>query len=95
MVEQKQKSYTITTPMGVEVPVIRMSKDDIGREMAEFEAKHGMASQEFAAKWNAGELDCAIMDYFVWAGNCSYMHKKHGIEELEIIHANVQELKIA
>ena len=95
MVEQKQKSYTIITPMGYEMTVIHMSREDIERELARFEAKYGMASREFAAKWNAGELDCAIMDYFVWAGNCSYMHIKHGIEELEIIHTNVQELKIA
>lgn len=52
-----------------------------------------MSSEEFAAKWNRGELDCAVMDYFNWAGNCSYMYRK-GVEALKIIHANVQELKI-
>ena len=26
MVEQKKKNYTITTPMGIEVPVRRLSK---------------------------------------------------------------------
>lgn len=70
--------------------VIRISSEDIERELAEFEAKYGMSSEEFAAKWNRGELDCAVMDYFNWAGNCSYMHGK-GVEALKIIHANVQE----
>ena len=73
--------------------VIRISSEDIERELAEFEAKYGMSSEEFAVKWNRGELDCAVMDYFNWAGNCSYMYRK-GVEALKIIHANVQELKI-
>ncbi len=94
MVEQKQKSYTITTPMGIDVPVIRMSKEDVEREMAGFEAKYGMTSQEFAAKWNAGELDCAIMDYFEWEGYCDYIAEEDGVKELKINHYNVQELKI-
>jgi len=94
MVEQKEKSYTITTPRGYEMTVIHMSREDVERELACFEAKYGMSSREFAAKWNAGELDCAVMDYFDWAWYCSYMARKAGIKEMEIIHTNVQELKI-
>lgn len=93
MLNAKDKTYTIRTPKGHRVQVIRISSEDIERELAEFEAKYAMSSEEFAAKWNRGELDCAIMDYFNWAGNCSYMYRK-GVEALKIIHANVQELKI-
>ena len=93
MLNAKDKNYTIRTPKGHRVQVIRISSEDIERELAEFEAKYGMSSEEFAAKWNRGELDCAVMDYFDWAGNCSYMHGK-GVEALKIEHPNVQELKI-
>ncbi len=84
MVDQKRKTYTKTTPMGHEVTVTEMSREDIEQEIAEFEAKYGMSSQEFAGKWKRGELDCAVMDYFDWAGDCKYMSRVHGIEELEI-----------
>ena len=94
MIEQKEKGYTMITPGGVEMPVIPMSKEDIERELAAFEAKYGMSSVEFAAKWNAGELDCAVMDYFEWEGYCDFMAEEHGIEELAINHHNVQELII-
>ena len=93
MINAKDKNYTIRTPKGHCVQVIRISSEDIERELAEFETKYGMSSEEFAAKWNRGELDCAVMDYFNWAGNCSYMHGK-GVEALKIEHPNVQELKI-
>ena len=66
MVDQKRKNYTKTTPMGHEIEVTELSREDIEKELAEFEAKYGMTSQEFAAKWNRGEMDCAVMDYFDW-----------------------------
>ena len=95
MVEQKQsKQYTIRTPMGHEVQVKRLSKEDVERELAELEAKYGMTSQEFARKWNRGELDCGVMDYFDWEGHCDYMAREHGAKELAIVDRNVQELKI-
>ena len=94
MVKQKQKTYTITTPTGHEVTVKQSSKDDVEREMAEFEAKYGMSSAEFAAKWNAGELDCAVMDYFEWEGYCDYMAKEYSVKELKVSHYNFQKLKI-
>ena len=94
MVEQKEKSYTITTPMGHKVPVKKLSEEDIERRLSALETKHGMSSREFAAKWNAGELDCAVRDYFKWASYCDYMANRVGIKELEIIQENVQELKI-
>ena len=84
MVEQKQsKQYTIRTPMGHEVQVKRLSKEDVERELAELEAKYGMTSQEFARKWNRGELDCGVQDYFGWVGYCHFAYK-HGRADLEV-----------
>ena len=94
MAEQKKKNYTITTPMGIEVPVRRLSKKDVENKLAEFEAKHGMSSAEFAVKWNTGELDCAVRDYFKWEAYCDFMARTHGAKELAIEHYNVQELII-
>ena len=90
MVEQMQKGYTITTPTGIEVPVTYMSKEDIEREMAEFEAKYGMSSAEFASKWSTGELYCA-QDFFDWAADCEYMFVRHGLKELEIVRRGAGE----
>ena len=94
MVGQKRKTYTKTTPMGHEVTVTEMSREDVEQELAEFEAKYGMSSQEFAGKWNRGEMDCAVMDYFDWAGDCGYMAEEHGMKKLKIIHRNIQELRL-
>ena len=44
--------------MGHGVTVAEMSIEDIEQELAEFEAKYGMTSEEFAGKWNRGEMDC-------------------------------------
>lgn len=91
MVDQKSKTYTKTTPMGHEVTVSELTREDIEQELAEFEAKYGMSSEEFAGKWNRGEMDCAVMDYFDWAGDCKYMSRAHGIRELEIPDRGVAE----
>ena len=72
----------------------RLSREDVELKLTELEAKYGMSSQEFAGKWNRGELDCGVMDYFDWEGHCDYMARKHGVKELEIVYTNVQELKI-
>ena len=53
-----------------------------------------MSSAEFAVKWNTGELDCAVRDYFKWEAYCDFMARTHGAKELEIEHDNVQELII-
>ncbi|MYC08125.1 MAG: hypothetical protein F4X57_13290 [Chloroflexi bacterium] len=86
MVEQKEKSYTATTPSGYEITVVHMSREDVERELARFEAKYAMSSAEFAAKWNAGELDCAVRDYFKWEAYCDFMAERHGAKELAIEH---------
>lgn len=83
MVEQKEKTYFLTTPMGHKVPVTKLSGEDIEKRLAVLETKHGMSSQEFAAKWNAGELNCAVRDYFKWVGYCRISHA-HGQSELFI-----------
>ena len=93
MVDQKQKSYTITTPKGHEMTVIHMSREDVERELARFEAKYGMSSKEFLAKGRRGELECSD-DFFEWEGHCSYMYEECGIEELKVTYRNVQELLI-
>ena len=83
MVDQMEKPYTITTPKGHEVTVRQLSKEDVERKLAEFETKYGMSSAEFAAKWNAGKLDCAVPDYFKWVGYCRTSYKR-GCAELRI-----------
>ena len=93
MVEQKEKSYTITTPGGYEMTVIHMTRADIEREMAEFEAKYGMSSVEFLAKGRRGELECSD-DFFEWEGHCAYMYEECGVEELKVTYRNAQELVI-
>ena len=93
MVDQKQKSYTITTPRGYEMTVIHMTREDIERELAEFEAKYGMSSAEFLAKGRRGELECSD-DFFEWEGHCAYMYEVCGVKELEVKYHNVQELII-
>lgn len=87
------RNYTYTLKGGATATVKYLSQADIERELAEFETKYGMSSEEFAGKWNRGELNCAVMDYFNWAGNCDYMRRK-GVEALKIDHPNVQEMKI-
>ena len=85
MVDQKPKTYKKTTPMGHEVTVTELTKEDIEQELAEFEAKYGMSSEEFAHKWNRHELACTA-DFFDWAINCDYMAEAHGIRALQIPH---------
>ena len=93
MVDQMEKTYTITTPSGHEMTVIHMTREDIEREMAEFEAKYGMSSVEFLAKGRRGELECSD-DFFEWEGHCDYMYEVCGVEELKVTYHNVQELII-
>ena len=90
MVEQKQKTYTKTTPGGNEITVTELTREDIEQELAEFEAKYGMSSVEFAGKWNRGEMDCTH-DFLNWAMNCKYMARAHGVKELSIPSRGVGE----
>ena len=66
MVEQKEKAKETTKFLGQEVAVTRLTREEVKRKLAAFEAKYGMTSQEFSVKWNRGELDCAIDDHWDW-----------------------------
>lgn len=83
MIEQRQKQAIIRLSNGQEIKVRHLTKGDVNLNLAEFEAKYEMNSQEFVEKWNHGELDCAVMDYFLWAGYCR-MAYKHGCAELQV-----------
>lgn len=93
MVDQRQqyKTFKLANGQEVKVEAKTLTREDIERELAEFEAKYGMSSQEFAGKWNRGEMDCAVMDYFDWAGDCKYMSRMHGFKELEIPDRGIAE----
>ena len=90
MVDQKRKTYTKTTPMGNEVTVTELTREDIEQELAEFEAKYRMTSTEFAEKWKRLELECTH-DHLNWAMNCKYMARAHGVKELSIPSRGVGE----
>ena len=64
------KTYKRRTPAGHEYTVYELTQDDVEDELAEFEERYGMTSQEFIVKWKRGELDCAVGDYFSWYGAC-------------------------
>ena len=83
MVDQKRKTETIQLPNGQEVKVKRLSEKDVAKRLTEFEEKYGMTSEDFVGKWNRGELDCAEMDYFRWAGYCLFAYKQ-GHSELQL-----------
>ena len=84
MVDQKQKYHIFRLPDGREVKARRLFEEDMEQRIAELEVKHGMTSQEFMSKWNRGELDCAIMDYFRWEAYCRSVFKQgHPDSEVE------------
>ena len=65
MVDQKPKYKTVRLPNGQEIKASLLSKEDVEKRIAKFEAKYGMTSHEFIGKWKRGELEC-IDDYFRW-----------------------------
>ena len=93
MVVQKRKESTTRTPMGHTVQVTHQSKEDVERELATLEKRHGMTSQEFVVQWNRGELDCGVGEYFDWVGLCHSAYD-YGRTELRIIDEGVEELEI-
>ena len=82
---KKKIVYTMT--------VKQLSGADVNRKLSELEAKYGMTSREFAKKWNGGELDCAIMDYFDWEFYCEAAASDGG-DDLRITGQGAKELKI-
>ena len=81
---EKPRRYTIMTEAGYEITVIRLTEDDLRRNLREFEAKYGMTSKEFVKRWSGGELDCAVMDYFEWEACCDSLARVYGEEELKV-----------
>ena len=93
MVEQKEKAEETTIFLGQEATVTRLTREEVERKLAAFEAKYSMSSAEFLAKGRRGELDCSD-DFFEWEGHCAYLYEVCGIEELKVTYHNVQELVI-
>ena len=79
---EKPRRCALTTESGYEITVKRLDEDDLRRNLREFEAKYGMSSKEFVKRWSAGELDCAVMDYFEWEACCDSLARVYGEEEL-------------
>ena len=82
MIEQKA-TQIIKTDMGYEIKVTRMSKDDVVRKLAEFEARNGVTSKEFMYKWNHGDLQGDCREHVDWAGYCQ-LASEFGFDELKI-----------
>ena len=79
---EKPRRYTLITEFGHEVTVERLTEGDLRRSLREFEAKYGMSSKEFVNRWSAGELDCAVMDYFEWEACCDSLARVYGEKAL-------------
>jgi hypothetical protein len=92
MVVQKRKQAT-RTPKGHTVQVAHLTREDVEQELARLEAKYEMTSQEFVDRWNRGELDCSVGEYFDWAGLC-YSAYDYGRSELEIVDEGVEVLRV-
>ena len=95
MVEQKEKAEETTNFLGQEVTVSRLTRGEVERKLAAFETKYGMTSQEFSAKWNAGELDCAIDDHWDWDFYYEAFVNNSEIRTFNIKHLNVRELDLS
>ena len=81
---EKPRRYTLMTESGHEITVTRLTEDDLRRSLREFEAKYGMTSKEFVKRWSAGELDCAVMDYFKWESYCDSLARVYGEDDLKV-----------
>ena len=79
---ENPRRYTIMTEAGYEITVERLTEDDLRRSLRDFESKYAMTSKEFVKRWSAGELDCAVMDYFEWEACCDSLARVYGEEDL-------------
>ena len=95
MVEQKEKAEETTKFLGQEVTFTRLTREEVKRKLALFEAKYGMTSQEFSTKWNAGELDCAIDDHWDWDFYYEALANNSEIRTFNVKHLNVQDLELS
>ena len=95
MVDQKEKAEETPEFLGQEVAVTRLTSEEVERKLAAFEAKYGMTSQEFSAKWNRGELDCAIDDHWDWDFYYEAFANNSEIKTFNVRHLNVQDLELS
>ena len=91
---ENPRRYTIMTESDYEITVKRLTEDDLRQNLREFEAKYGMKSKEFVKRWSAGELDCAVMDYFDWEFYCDSLARVYGEEELRFEYPPGKALEI-
>ena len=80
--DSEWRDYVVKTKDGLEIPVKRLTEDDLRRSLREFEVKYGMTSKEFVKRWSRGDLDCAVMDYFEWEFCCDSLARVYGEEDL-------------
>ena len=61
-----KKSYTIKTKGGHTATVTRLSKADVERKLAKFEAKYGMTSKEFIVKYHSCGFEEENLEFMDW-----------------------------
>ncbi|MCY3544055.1 MAG: hypothetical protein OXH22_08440 [Chloroflexi bacterium] len=61
-----KKSYTITMKGGHTATVTRLSKEDVERKLAKFEAKYGMTSKEFIVKYHSCGFEEENLEFMDW-----------------------------
>ena len=65
-------------------PEIRtLSDDDMREELREFEQRYGMTSDEFVARYEAGDIGDSAdnekeADFIIWASTFEYLRRKSG-----------------
>ena len=91
---EKPRHYTLITEFGYEITVERLTEDDLRRSLRGFEAKYAMTSKEFVKRWSAGELDCAVMDYFEWEACCDSLARVYGEDDLRFEYPPGEALEI-
>ena len=64
------RDYIIKTKDGLEIPVKRLTEDDMRQRLREFEAKYSMTSKEFIAKYNACAFKEENLELMDWAMHC-------------------------
>ena len=76
------RNYTFPLKGGGTGTVTHLSHEDIKRELAEFEAKYGMSSQEFLVKYNTYGFKDENHELMRWSWLC-YVAYKHESREAE------------
>ena len=59
MIAQKKRSN---------LKVEKLTREDVRKELADFEAKYGMSSSEFIGKYNRCEFEEENLEFMEWAG---------------------------